>query len=329
MVRPAQVVSVMIGSPGDVSDIRKFVENEIYAWNRENLETTNVMLQPVMWEQDSTPRRGARGQEVINEDLTANSDILVAVFWSRLGSSTGKEASGTVEEMKEFARDGKEVLIYFNTAPLPQRHDPEQWKLLQEFKNELRAPGGELAGLTHDFESQEELGRDLQRHLTQTVRRRGWGAAARISDSEHFGLMSQAERIQAELKESIRVKVNPAIRGNLGGETTVALMATVANHGDRPIRLEKGAAFSLPGNKTFELPFGFNPALHGCSQDFPLDLVYGKSCACWISMKQVAEALRKENYVGTVEIVGFFRDALDNRYEGASFAFDIDHWLKE
>lgn len=53
--------------------------------------------------------------------------ILVAVFWTRLGTDTGEYASGTMEEVEEFRAAGKPVLLYFSSGPIaPERIDSEQ-----------------------------------------------------------------------------------------------------------------------------------------------------------------------------------------------------------
>ena len=59
------------------------------------------MLLPVGWETHATPAMGDRPQAIINKQILAGCDLLVAVFWTRLGSPTGAAASGTVEEIEE------------------------------------------------------------------------------------------------------------------------------------------------------------------------------------------------------------------------------------
>ena len=50
-------------------------------------------------------------QEVINEQVVSKSDILLGVFWSKLGTPTNTHSSGTIEEIIYFISQGKEVII--------------------------------------------------------------------------------------------------------------------------------------------------------------------------------------------------------------------------
>ena len=78
---------------------------------------------------------GDRPQALLNEQLVFDADILIGVFWTRLGMPTGREESGTVEEIREFLERGKPVLLYFSKRPIaPDRLDPEQFRKLTEFQ---------------------------------------------------------------------------------------------------------------------------------------------------------------------------------------------------
>ena len=69
-----------------------------------------------------------RAQEVISRQLLKDCDLLVAAFWTRLGSRTGKSPSGTVEEIEEHLEAGKPAMIYFSSVPVEMGSaDPEQW----------------------------------------------------------------------------------------------------------------------------------------------------------------------------------------------------------
>lgn len=40
------------------------------------------------------------------------------MFWTKLGTSTGVAASGTVEKVDEFVAAGKPALLYFSSRPV-------------------------------------------------------------------------------------------------------------------------------------------------------------------------------------------------------------------
>ncbi|MFM4968332.1 hypothetical protein ACEUB9_11980 [Aeromonas veronii] len=158
---PVTAYKVLIGSPSDVSNERKIVESAIHTWNSINGINKEKILIPVMWESDSVPLQGDRPQGILNDLMVKKCDIIIAVFWSRLGSNTGTEKSGTVEEIKYFIKEQRPALVYFSKQPLPQDHDPEQWKQLTAFKKEIRT-----GGIQADFIGDSDLSMQLIRHLS-------------------------------------------------------------------------------------------------------------------------------------------------------------------
>ncbi len=136
---PANVLRVMIASPGDVKDERDVVTKEIYRWNNAHASSRKLVLQPVRWETHSTPQMGAPPQDVLNEQILEDADILIGIFGTRVGTRTEKYISGTVEEIKRHVAAGKTAKVYFSDVPVPPSEvDPEQYKALQEFKEECR-----------------------------------------------------------------------------------------------------------------------------------------------------------------------------------------------
>src|SRR5580658_3645242 len=103
----ARVVKVMIASPGDVSAERQLARDVFYEWNSIHSEDRGLVLLPIGWETHSTPEMGDRPQAIINRQVLADCDLLVAMFWTRIGSPTGTSVSGTVEEIEEHRRLGK------------------------------------------------------------------------------------------------------------------------------------------------------------------------------------------------------------------------------
>ena len=134
MAYKATVLSVMIASPGDVTEERNLIRDIIHEWNDINSKATNCVLLPVGWETHSAPDLGERAQEIINKSVE-HCDLLVGVFWTRLGTPTGDFESGTVEEIKRHIKDGKPAMVYFSIAPVsPQSLDPKQYDALKDFK---------------------------------------------------------------------------------------------------------------------------------------------------------------------------------------------------
>ncbi len=112
------------------------------------LPAEGVVLQPVMWETHSTPAMGDRPQGLINNQVVRGCDMLIGAFWTRIGSHTGLEESGTIEEIKWFLNNKKPVMLYFSKSPIdPYSVDLEQMKKLKD-QSYLRVtePGQLLLG---------------------------------------------------------------------------------------------------------------------------------------------------------------------------------------
>lgn len=165
MAYDAKVLEVMIASPGDVTSERQVVREILNGWNVMHARTRQAVIMPVGWETHSAPELAGRPQQMINDRLLAHCDLLVGIFWTRLGSPTGISASGTVEEIEEHIGAGKPAMLYFSSAPVvPQSLDADQFAKLQEFKSWAMTKG-----LIAEFDSiddfREQLRRDLEINL--------------------------------------------------------------------------------------------------------------------------------------------------------------------
>jgi hypothetical protein len=159
-------IGAMIGSPGDAAEERQAITDTILRWNAVNRDE-GIMLEPVKWETHATPGLEGRPQGMINEELIPMSDFLLAVFRVRAGSPTGKEISGTIEEIREFMGLGKYVAVYFFEGETSIKGlDPDQLKKVQEFKKEIQQHG-----LVESYTSVSDLQAKLGLHLSAIVRR--------------------------------------------------------------------------------------------------------------------------------------------------------------
>ncbi|MGA2618067.1 MAG: hypothetical protein ABSF26_10690 [Thermoguttaceae bacterium] len=156
----------MIGSPRDAAAERQAVTEAILRWNAHSGRSMNVYLDPVRWETHVTPGLKGRPQGMINEELIPQSDLLIAVFRSRAGSPTGVDESGTIEEIREFMRQGKYVVVYFYEGEIALGSiDPDQLKTINAFKREI-----ERHGITESYKTVDELAAKLPHHLTAIAR---------------------------------------------------------------------------------------------------------------------------------------------------------------
>lgn len=168
MAYEATVFQVMIASPADVQAERGVVREVVYEWNDLHAAAEGLVLLPVGWETHSTPSLAGRAQEIINDTVLAPCDILVGIFWTRLGTPTGDFQSGTAEEIQRHVSSGKPALVYFSTAPIaPDSIDPSQYYALKEFKAWCVQNG-----LIETFDNKEDFSAKFRRHIQATIRLR-------------------------------------------------------------------------------------------------------------------------------------------------------------
>lgn len=184
----AMAFRVVIATPGDVPEERQLIRDAISDWNSAHSAKESVVLLPVAWETDTMPETGDRAQSIINKQIIEPADLLIAAFWTRLGTPTGKSPSGTVEEIQEMLAAGKSVMIYFSKRPVARDSvDADQYKALVEFREWCRDNS-----LFREYENAAEFQRKLGRELAMQVNNNpvfgqrsssyGFVASARVSD---------------------------------------------------------------------------------------------------------------------------------------------------
>jgi hypothetical protein len=138
----ATVHRVMIASPGDVQAERNVVREVLNEWNSVNGARRQQMLLPLGWETDVAPEMGDQPQNIINKRILADADMLVGIFWTRLGTPTANYASGAVEEIEEHLKAKRPAMLYFSTAPaVLDSVDPQQYSALKAFKDSCKSRG--------------------------------------------------------------------------------------------------------------------------------------------------------------------------------------------
>ncbi|WJK12427.1 DUF4062 domain-containing protein [Pseudomonas fluorescens] len=135
----AEVFNVMIASPGDVKAERAQAREVIHEWNAVHSRSRKIVLLPIGWETHSAPEMGSEPQTIINRQILEKCDLLIGVFWTRVGTATTEYASGTVEEIEKHVNAGRPAMLYFSSQPAAlDTVDHNQYKLLTDFKNTCR-----------------------------------------------------------------------------------------------------------------------------------------------------------------------------------------------
>jgi hypothetical protein len=158
----ATILRLMIASPSDVQTERNIVREVVSEWNSVNGARRNLMLLAVGWETDVAPEMGDVPQHIIDKRILKDADLLVGMFWTRLGTPTAAYASGAVEEIEEHLKAGRPAMLYFSSAPaLLASVDPEQARALKAFRDSCM-PRGLLATYADVDDFRRKFSRDLQ-----------------------------------------------------------------------------------------------------------------------------------------------------------------------
>jgi hypothetical protein len=187
----ASVLRVLVASPGDTKCERELLRRVVREWNDDHTEDTSTVLLPVLWESHAVPEMGGRPQAILNRQFE-KCDVLIGAFWTRLGTPTGEEASGTVEEIRRFMKDGKPILLYFSDQPAaPSTVDTGQIEALRAFQEECKRDG-----VVFTYDSLDALERMASKHLNRLVRDK-FGVP--VPDQAHPGVGAQVvARVERE-----------------------------------------------------------------------------------------------------------------------------------
>lgn len=157
----ASVFNVMIASPGDVASERTIIRDVIHEWNAVHSQTRKIVLLPIGWESHSSPEMSGPPQEIINNQVVDKCDLLVGVFWTRIGTPTSEYASGTVEEIERHIESGKPAMLYFSSQPVViESVDLDQFAELKKFKESCQQ-----RGLYETYDSHADFKQKFYRHL--------------------------------------------------------------------------------------------------------------------------------------------------------------------
>jgi hypothetical protein len=232
----ATVHRVMIASPGDVQPERDIVRDVVNEWNSVHGARQKTMLLPVGWETDVAPEMGDEPQDIINKRILDDADLLVGIFWTRLGTPTAGYASGAVEELEEHLADGKPAMLYFSTAPASlDSVDPDQYRALKAFKESCRS-----RGVYEIYNDAGDFRRKFSRQLQIVMNTDGFvsGSPAATAPTTSVSGIASAPTLSPEacqLLKAASIDASGAIfYARYGGGVEIQANDTVFNPDSRP-----------------------------------------------------------------------------------------------
>src|SRR5208337_1764022 len=165
----ARVFRILIASPSDVIEEREIAVRTIQEWNDLNSAERQLVLLPIRWETHAAPEYGKRPQDVINRLVVDTCDLMVGIFWTRVGSPTEIAESGTIEEIERVANKGKPIMLYFSQAKQdPEKIDIDQLSKLREFKKKT-FPNALIQTYTGLIEFKDKLTKHLEIQLKRII----------------------------------------------------------------------------------------------------------------------------------------------------------------
>jgi len=195
MPRKTSIIDILLASPSDVIIERDLISTTVQEWNALYGESRNVNFNLIRYETDVAPNFGDYPQAVVNDQVGDKYDVLIAIFWNRIGTETPAAASGSVEEYERALarlKDGDDVHIalYFKEANVaPDKIDLEQLAKLREFRAGIPSAGG----LTSTFSDDEALRYSINLLLDRLARRFGDNGAVLPAEEN-----SQSDRAFAD-----------------------------------------------------------------------------------------------------------------------------------
>jgi len=166
-----RVCKIFLASPTETDAERKAVREIISDVEDMLGENLGITLKLLTWEDSTYPSIGDYSQAVIDSQIGDDYDIFVGIMWKKFGTPTKVAGSGTEEEYNR-ALDNytngvcKNIMFYFNQAPLPQDSDFAQFAKVQEFKNKV----GETDGVYYwGYCGLEEFKKLFRKHLCKCL----------------------------------------------------------------------------------------------------------------------------------------------------------------
>jgi hypothetical protein len=167
MPETIQLFRILLATPSDVAEEHELVAEAINDWNVQHGDSAQSRVELMNWRTHAHPEVGRRPQASINRQFADRADVVLAIFWRRLGSPTGKAASGTVEEIERAQRRGKKVMVYFSGRSGTEKEalDSREQARIERFKQ--RFGRNALYGTYRDV---QEFTKALRKDLSLVMR---------------------------------------------------------------------------------------------------------------------------------------------------------------
>jgi hypothetical protein len=150
MPKPVLVLRVVVASPGDVKAERDSLAEIFEEVNRDTARPAELHLELARWETDARPGFHPGGPQALIDPILdiEDCDLLIGIFWSRMGTPIPSGETGTEHEFQTAytswtKKQRPDILVYFcERTPQPQSADDQfQIERVQRFKTNFPRSG--------------------------------------------------------------------------------------------------------------------------------------------------------------------------------------------
>ncbi len=158
--------NLVISCPSDMNTDRLTVQNAVQIFNEQNAQYRHLYFEVKYWSKDVLFAPGDP-QLTINNSIIKNADLIVALFGTKLGTPTERATSGTIEEIEEMIKAGKQVFVCFSEKDITIKGDDtyEQIQSLLKVKEFQKNYKGLYITFKTDQELIEKLANQLRLYL--------------------------------------------------------------------------------------------------------------------------------------------------------------------
>jgi hypothetical protein len=230
----ANVYRVMIVSPSDVIEERAIVRHILLEWNAVHASPRGLVVLPMSWDTHTAPEMGAEPQEIINKQILRDADLLVAIFWTRLGTPTSRYPSGSVEEIEEHLAAGRPAMLYFSDRPIrPNSVETTQREQLLRFRESLTR-----RGLLETYDDLASFREKFSRHLQITLNSEDFRGLLERMIADHAPVVSRTPSLTPEAEQLLREVSHDSSGGifriEFAGGVAIQTNGKVLNEPDNP-----------------------------------------------------------------------------------------------
>jgi hypothetical protein len=242
---------MLITSPGDVPRATlERVRRAISQWDVDYGRAIAAVVVPVAWNEHATAAFGDRPQALVNQQLTDQADIGLAIFRDRLGTDTGEAVSGTWEEIERMAAAGKPVGVLRDRTPRATPASSQEVAELLRLEQHLETaafPRALVLAFTDDTELLSHVQSFANRAVTQLQQSAdGAFGSASVEPASRDNDPSRGVWPRVESSESVRTDSRGRVNTRRDYHLVLSNQTGVPTHNVRyEFLLEEGAHFDM------------------------------------------------------------------------------------